>query len=64
MIILELLILKVFFIRVSVLNIRSRPMFIFTFVTLSVAEARVALRLLTMLIRRSHGEDLLFLSNL
>lgn len=63
LIILELLSLKVFLVRIVTLNIGSNPTFIFTLVTLRVAEARVGLRALTMLIR-SHGEDLLFLQNL
>merc|ERR1712168_1691867 len=55
--ILELFILMIFFlVNLFTLIINYSRFFIFVFITLSVAEARVGLSLLTMLVR-NHGND-------
>lgn len=60
---LELMMLKVFFLRVVLFSLGVRVLFTFVLITLIVAEARVALRILTMLVR-THGEDLLYLQDM
>jgi len=58
--VLELFILKIYFLGVSFLLGGGRSYFTFFFITLSVAEARVGLSLLTMLVR-SNGDDFIFI---
>lgn len=57
------MILKVFFLRAVLFSLGVRVLFTFVLITLIVAEARVALRILTMLVR-THGEDLLYLQDI
>ena len=57
LILLEMFILRIFFLlNFYIILFNYSIFFIFIFITLSVAEARIGLSLLTMLVR-SHGND-------
>merc|ERR1711956_134661 len=59
LIVLELFILKIYFLVIFFrIKILARSRFLFVFITLRVAEARVGLSLLTLLIR-IYGEDII-----
>ena len=59
LIILELFILKIYFFSLFFFaNIIINNFFVFLFITLRVAEARVGISLLTILVR-VHGEDVI-----
>ena len=59
LIILELFILKIYFLIIFFnIKILARSRFLFVFITLRVAEARVGISLLTILVR-VHGEDVI-----
>jgi len=60
--VLEMLILLVFLlINLTILSVKISGIFVFMFITLSVAEARVGISLLTMLVRRN-GNDFIGVS--
>jgi len=59
LIVLELFMLKIYFLRVRFSIRGSASYFTFFFITLSVAEARVGLSLLTILVR-ANGDDFIF----
>jgi NADH:ubiquinone oxidoreductase subunit K len=60
--VLEMLILLVFLlINLTILSVKMSGIFVFMFITLSVAEARVGISLLTMLVRRN-GNDFIGVS--
>ena len=59
LLILEFLALKVLFIVLSVIRAAGVSQFVFLYVTLRVAEARLAIALLTT-IMRTHGSDSLY----
>jgi len=59
LLILEFLALKVLFIVLVVIRAAGLSQFVFLYVTLSVAEARLAIALLTT-IMRTHGSDRLY----
>ena len=63
LIILELFILKTYFICVGGLNLGLRRYFSYIFITLRVSEARVGLSLLTIMVRLN-GDDSVTLGNI
>lgn len=64
LILLELFILKIYFFSLfCIVGININNFFVFLFITLRVAEARVGISLLTMLVR-VHGEDIILTINI